>query len=180
MTDMQSRDDRIRMMITDDLDIVLAWRNHDDIRRFMYTTHKITMPEHQRWFELAARSPHKHLLIFEANKSPMGFIQLDQLRGGPVAEWGFYAAPDAPKGIGKRLGKTALRYAFETLGLHKICGQALSYNESSIRFHDALGFQKEGLLKEQHFDGQNYHDVICFGLLISEWQSNFNKSENYV
>ena len=104
----------------------------------------------------------------------MGFVQLSQVHGGPVADWGFYAAPDAPKGVGRRLGNAALKYAFETLGLHKICGQSLIHNESSIRFHYALGFQQEGLLKEQHYDGQNYFDVMCFGLLVSEWQSIFN------
>ncbi len=163
--------DRMRLMTSDDLQRVLSWRNHPDVRRYMYTNHEITLSEHQRWFEQASRDPEKHLLIFDVHEDPMGFVQLHQPRGAPIAEWGFYAAPDAPKGTGRRLGQAALCYAFEQLGLHKLCGQALAYNEPSIRFHRALGFEQEGLLRDQHHDGQRFHDVLCFGLLASEWQT---------
>lgn len=162
--------DHIRVMTADDLHLVLTWRNHPDIRRYMYAQHEIPLSEHQRWFEQASQNPHKHLLIYTVEESPMGFIQLSQLNSTPVADWGFYAAPDAPKGSGRRLGRAALKHAFEHLGLHKICGQALAYNVPSIRLHLALGFQQEGLLRDQHYDGQTYHDVLCFGLLTSEWQ----------
>jgi UDP-4-amino-4,6-dideoxy-N-acetyl-beta-L-altrosamine N-acetyltransferase len=163
--------DRMRPMTTDDLALVLSWRNHPDIRRYMYTQHEIALTEHQSWFERASENPHKHLLIFEDGLNPQGFVQMTQLGGGPVAEWGFYAAPDAPKGTGRRMGKAALRYAFEQIGLHKLCGQALAYNEPSIRFHRALGFQQEGLLRDQYYDGQCFHNVLCFGLLNSEWRA---------
>lgn len=163
--------DRMRPMTADDLALVLLWRNHPDVRRYMYTQHEITLTEHQSWFEQASENPHKHLLIFEADSSPLGFVQMTQLGGGPVAEWGFYASPDAPKGTGRRMGQAVLRYAFEQIGLHKLCGQALAYNEPSIRFHRALGFQQEGLLRDQHYDGQRFHHVLCFGLLNSEWRT---------
>lgn len=162
--------DRMRPMITDDLALVLSWRNHPDIRRFLYTQHEIVLNEHQSWFEQASENPLKHLLIFEAGSIPQGFVQLTQSCGCKVAEWGFYASPDAPKGTGRRMGQTTLRYAFEQMELHKICGQALAFNEPSICFHRALGFLQEGLLRDQYYDGQGFHDVLCFGLLKSEWQ----------
>lgn len=170
MTHTSATQDRLRPMTTDDLHRILSWRNHSDVRRFMYTQHEIPLDEHQRWFEQASKNPHKHLLIFEAEGSPMGFVQLSQLSRSPIAEWGFYAAPEAPKGTGRRLGQAALRYAFEHLKLHKVCGEALAYNEPSVRFHRALGFQQEGLLRDQHYDGQAFHDVLCFGLLTTEWR----------
>lgn len=172
MTDQTSIHDRVRLMTNDDLHRVLGWRNHPDIRRYMYTQHEIAMEEHQRWFERAAQDQSKHLLIFEVGATPFGFIHFSQLSNGVIADWGFYVAPDAPKGYGRRLGRAALDYAFGELHLHKICGQALAFNERSIRFHRSLGFQQEGRLREQHFDGQQYHDVFCFGLLQPEWQPN--------
>jgi len=163
-------DDRVRLMISDDLHQVLSWRNHPDVRRCMYTQHEITMEEHRHWFEQASQDQRKHLLVFEADATPLGFIQFSQLGGSAIADWGFYAAPEAPKGYGRRLGRAALDYAFGQLNLHKVCGQALAFNERSIHFHRALGFQQEGRLREQHFDGQQYHDVLCFGLLQPEWR----------
>lgn len=163
-------DSMLRPMALADLEMVLAWRNHPEVRRYMYTQHEITLDEHRRWFELSAANASRHLLVFEAAGVPLGFINFNLLGGGEVADWGFYAAPDAPKGSGRQLGQAALQYAFTTLGLHKICGQALAYNERSISFHRRLGFQQEGLLRDQHFDGERYHSIICFGLLQQEWQ----------
>jgi RimJ/RimL family protein N-acetyltransferase len=62
-----------------------------------------------------------------------------------------------------------LRYGFQTEGLHKIYGQALDFNLPSIQFHRALGFQQEGVLRDQHRDGASYHAIVCFGLLQAEW-----------
>jgi UDP-4-amino-4,6-dideoxy-N-acetyl-beta-L-altrosamine N-acetyltransferase len=160
----------IRLMRSTDLDLVLAWRNHPDVRRYMFTKHEITMEEHLRWFEHSAQDKEKYLLIYEPYANPVGFIQFSKLPGSAVADWGFYAAPDAAKGSGRQLGLGALDYAFCHLNLHKVCGQALAFNEPSIRFHRALGFHQEGLIRDQHFDSQQYHDVLCFGLLRSEWQ----------
>lgn len=157
-------------MSAPDLERVLTWRNHLSVRRYMYTQHEITFAEHTRWFERVSTDANYHLLIFEVNDKPLGFINIHQIAAGGIADWGFYMAPEAPKGIGKQLGLAALHYAFTTAGLHKICGQALAYNERSIRFHQSLGFLEEGLQREQHFDGQHYHDVLCFGLLANEWQ----------
>lgn len=163
---------RVRPMTQEDLERVLTWRNHEDVRRYMYTQHEISLAEHTRWFERASQDSSRHLLVFECNTMPLGFINLHQIAPGGVAEWGFYVAPDATKGTGRQLGQAALHYAFIHAGLHKLCGQSLAYNERSIKFHCSLGFQQEGILRDQHFDGQNYHDVVCFGLMASEWQLN--------
>lgn len=153
-----------------DVERVLAWRNHLEVRRYMYTPHEITLDEHQRWFERARQDRRKHLLIFETDKQPMGFVSFRELGSNGIADWGFYVAPDAPKGSGRELGRAALDHAFNDIKLYKVCGQALVFNERSIRFHQSLGFQRQGTLRDQHFDGEHYHHVICFGLLSHEWQ----------
>jgi UDP-4-amino-4,6-dideoxy-N-acetyl-beta-L-altrosamine N-acetyltransferase len=139
----------------------------------MLTQHEISADEHARWFTQASLDPHQHLLIFEWQGQALGFVSLRELASGGVAEWGFYAAPDAPKGSGRLLGQAALTYAFGQLNLHKVCGQALAFNQRSIGFHLALGFAQEGILRDQHFDGSDHHAIICFGLLATEWQANF-------
>lgn len=159
-----------REMTKADLDLILQWRNHPEIRRHMYTTHEITREEHALWYSRASVDPRKHLLIYEKNTNPLGFVGITMLNDGRIAEWGFYASPNAMKGTGKDLGDAALSYAFNTLQIYKLCGQALASNERSIRFHERLGFQREGRLRHQHFDGSTYIDVICFGLMHTEFQ----------
>jgi UDP-4-amino-4,6-dideoxy-N-acetyl-beta-L-altrosamine N-acetyltransferase len=159
-------------MVHADLSLVLSWRNHPEVRHGMYSQHEITPHEHQQWFERTLADPKKHLLIFEVNHQALGFVNFNETGNGGIADWGFYVAPDAPKGSGRQLGHSALGHAFTQLKLHKICGQVLEYNERSLKFHKTLGFQQEGILCEQHFDGEGYHNVICFGLLCHDWQSN--------
>jgi UDP-4-amino-4,6-dideoxy-N-acetyl-beta-L-altrosamine N-acetyltransferase len=154
-----------------DLEQVLSWRNHPDVRRYMYTTHEIGLDEHRKWFAGASTNSATDLMIYENEGQARGFVNITRTPCPKLADWGFYLAPDAPKGTGRSLGGLALAYAFGVLGLHKICGQALSFNERSITFHKALGFTKEGDLRDQHFDGDEFHDVVCFGLLKYEWQT---------
>lgn len=162
----------IRHMHEDDLAMILKWRNHSEVRRYMYTQHEITENEHATWFASASRNIHKHLLIFEMDAVPTGSVTLNCQDNNKIADWGFYLAPNAERGSGTALGCAALDYAFDQLGIHKICGQAIDFNERSIRFHQRMGFSIEGTLRDQFFDGQDYHAVLCYGLLRSEWHSN--------
>lgn len=159
---------RIRGMLAADLERVLAWRNHPEVRRYMLKQHEIQMAEHRSWFERAMSDQTRRLLIAEEGETPLGFAQFSNVAQGAAADWGFYVSPEAQKGSGRKLGICALNFAFETLQLHKVCGQALRFNEASIRFHLRLGFQQEGVLREQHRIDNTYHDLICFGLLSNE------------
>ena len=154
-----------------DLEKVFEWRNHQEVRRFMYTQGEISMDEHISWFERASVDPKRHLLIYQVGDQPLGFINIHEIAVGGIANWGFYAAPDSPRGTGSALGYAGLQHAFQTLSLHKICGQAIAFNARSIRFHMKLGFMKEGVLQQQHYDGEKYHDVWCFGLLADTWRT---------
>jgi UDP-4-amino-4,6-dideoxy-N-acetyl-beta-L-altrosamine N-acetyltransferase len=156
-------------MTENDLDRVLEWRNHPDVRSFMYTTAEITPEEHSAWFARSSADPKAHLLIFEINGHPLGFASFRESTDREIAEWGFYMAPDAPRGNGRLLGQTALAYAFGKLGFQKVCGEALVGNTRSIKFHENLGFNREGLSKNQHFDGEEHHDVAHYGLVKSDW-----------
>lgn len=158
-------------MTNADLEQVLAWRNEPDIRRYMLTQHEISLTEHRQWYERNSQDPTRRLLIVEEDGMALGFVHFSGVAPGGIADWGFYAAPGAAKGSGHKLGVTVLNFAFGTLGLHKVCGQALDFNEASIRFHRKLGFQQEGVLRQQHKGADGYHDLICFGLLREEWNS---------
>lgn len=161
----------IRALTSDDLPVVLTWRNHPDVRRFMFTQHEISLDEHRQWFAKTRTDPTRRLLIVEDGRDPIGYVQFSSVTCGGVADWGFYARPEAPRGSGYKLGVTALNYAFGSLNLHKVCGQAIDSNLASIAFHLRLGFAEEGMLRDQQRIDGKYHSIICFGLLAHEWQA---------
>lgn len=162
---------RVRAMTEADLGLVLAWRNHADIRRYMFNTKTVTEDEHRRWFERATADTERALLIFEREGQAAGFASFSCGPHPRVADWGFYAAPGAPKGTGRALGNAALQHAFDHLALHKVCGLVMGSNTRSVNLHLGIGFRQEGLLREHHFDGSSYQDVLCFGLLSREWRA---------
>ena len=162
----------IRPLAEPDLDRVLGWRNHPAVRANMLTRHEIGREEHRAWFARTSSDASRCLLVLERDGAALGFVQFSDVSEGGAADWGFYAAPDAPQGTGSKLGELALAHAFGPLALHKVCGQALDSNEASIRFHLRLGFRQEGVLREQHRVGGAYRDLVCFGLLRGEWSHN--------
>jgi UDP-4-amino-4,6-dideoxy-N-acetyl-beta-L-altrosamine N-acetyltransferase len=155
---MTTHADTLRPLAEADLPLVRAWRNHPGVRQHMFSTHEIAEAEHQQWF---------------ARQQAMGFVHFSGVAPGGVAEWGFYAAPGAPRGTGRALGQAALARAFGTEQLHKVCGQVLAGNTASLALHRRLGFAEEGVLRQQHRSdgpaGAHYHDVFCFGLLRADW-----------
>jgi UDP-4-amino-4,6-dideoxy-N-acetyl-beta-L-altrosamine N-acetyltransferase len=161
---------QIRKVTEQDLPMVLAWRNHAKVRRYMFTQHEISLDEHRNWFAKASQDHSRSLLIVEEHKQAIGYVQFVSVENGGVANWGFYARPDAPKGTGRKLGVMALNHAFGQLKLHKVCGQAIASNQASIAFHQRLGFTLEGVLRDQQRIHEAYHSLHCFGLLSTEWQ----------
>ena len=160
----------LRALREDDLAMVLDWRNHDDVRQWMFNRQVIALAQHQAWIEQARHETDRCLLVFELVGIPSGFVNLHPVTPGGIAEWGFYRAPDAPPGSGRLLGKATLDHAFGVAGLHQVRGRVLGENAASIRFHQALGFCFEDTLPAHHHDEDGDHDVLIFGLSASAWR----------
>jgi UDP-2,4-diacetamido-2,4,6-trideoxy-beta-L-altropyranose hydrolase/UDP-4-amino-4,6-dideoxy-N-acetyl-beta-L-altrosamine N-acetyltransferase len=159
----------VRPMVSGDLEMVRRWRNHPDIRVNMYTKHEVGQLEHRAWFERSSQEQARHLLIVEGDGDPLGFVSFTEVGSPGVAEWGFYAIPDAPRGTGRKLGHLALDYAFDVLNVEEVRGEVLASNERSIAFHIALGFKEELTRSEQNIEGDGPTVVIHFTLMAEEW-----------
>lgn len=74
------------------------------------------------------------------------------------------------RGIGYEAGKLILKYAFETLKLHRIyCG---THEENRAMRHLALawGMRLEGKRRDAIFKNKKFADVVEYGLLDNEYQ----------
>ncbi|SFG19231.1 UDP-4-amino-4,6-dideoxy-N-acetyl-beta-L-altrosamine N-acetyltransferase [Neptunomonas qingdaonensis] len=163
---------KLRSLSEKDLELVLSWRNHSDVKKWMFSLDNITLENHKRWFISCQDNPAKKLYVLDTGKDICGFIQFD-LSGDPEnpnIEWGFYRAPDSPAGSGTLLLKLALQKAFVELNANKVIGKVLSYNLASRHVHEKLGFEQEGLLKRHHFLLNDYYDVYCYGLTKQHWK----------
>lgn len=161
---------QLRPVKRHELELIRSWRNAPEVRTYLFSTHEISADEHRRWFERSCADTGRRLWLYEHEGQCSGFMQLSDVVSGGVAEWGFYNAPGAPRGSGRAMGWLALEKAFREEQLHKVFGQTLAGNAASIRFHLALGFRAEGVLREHHRDSEGaYHDIHCFGLVRHDW-----------
>src|SRR2546426_514975 len=62
-----------------------------------------------------------------------------------------------------------LKYAFESLDLHRIEADVDPRNDASIRTLEKLGFQREGILRERWQTNGGIQDALFYGLLRHEW-----------
>jgi len=158
----------LRPMSEADLLLVLGWRNHPQVRDHMFLQHEINFDEHLCWFNTASVDESRRLLIFEVDSVPLGYVNFS-LGDLDEAVWGFYIAPDAPKGTGRLLGKTALDYVFGPLGIKCLWGNVLSTNVASQNFHIRLGFTLENTLTSSSTDTAKASEVKRYMLTVRAW-----------
>jgi RimJ/RimL family protein N-acetyltransferase len=69
-----------------------------------------------------------------------------------------------------------LKFAFDSLNLHRLEADADPRNAASISCLQRQGFQQEGYLRERWLVGGDIQDALFFGLLQKEWRSRFEPS----
>jgi UDP-4-amino-4,6-dideoxy-N-acetyl-beta-L-altrosamine N-acetyltransferase len=78
--------------------------------------------------------------------------------------------PDLPPGTGTEMGRLALGFAFETLGIRKLCGEAFAFNRASVAFHRKLGFRQEGIWRKHRLKNDKHEDIVSFALFRDNWR----------
>ena len=120
-----------------------AWRNHPSIRAMMFQPDPIPLPQHQAWFAAQLANPSFKMYVYTLGGTPQGYGSLKRIAPNEY-EWGFYLAPDCPRGSGNgsAMCNLLLQRAFGELGASTVHGQALRHNAASIALHRKLGFRQ--------------------------------------
>ncbi|MCH7786633.1 MAG: GNAT family N-acetyltransferase [Chloroflexi bacterium] len=90
-----------------------------------------------------------------------------------VAEIGIMLGDESVRGRGyaSEMVQLAVDYAFDVLNMRKLVAGAHSENHASLRCFERLGFQQEGVFREQHFMDGRYYDIVRLGLFKRDyWQ----------
>ena len=164
-------DCRLRPMNEEDLELVLLWRNSEKIRSNMYRDKVISIEEHRAWFKKVTHENGSLHFIFEYKGKPVGVVNANQIDMTNMrCVWGFYIGDEeAPKGCGSAMGYLALDYLFDKLGMHRIIGEVIEFNEASLKYHKKLGFIEEGRFEDHCRRKHRNYDVISLAVLADEW-----------
>lgn len=148
--------------------MVLGWRNHESIRKWMYSDTIISIKEHADFLSNLIRDENNFYWVAE-NKDGLflGTISINRVDFKQKhAYMGIYSNPfNEIKNKGHLLIQCIKKLAFEIAGLHTLKLEVIANNQKAINFYKKSGFNEEGRLKEFVFKDGQWHDVIVMGIM---------------
>jgi len=113
-------------------------------------------------------------MIIEAEGRPIGDIDLFHIEPrnrNALVGLGIWREEDRGKGYGADALRSALRWAFRHLNMHRIELSVEPDNRRAVRVYEKLGFVKEGLRREHHFDDGCFRDEMIMADLRREFEA---------
>jgi RimJ/RimL family protein N-acetyltransferase len=154
----------------------VAWFNHPEITRTLLTHRPINLRAEEQFIDKALQNE-RDLVLGIATLASDRLIGVTGLKDidyrnrhagfgitiGEKEEWG--------KGYGTEATRLVVAHAFETLNLNRVWLHVYEYNERGIRSYEKVGFQKEGILRQETYREGRYWDTIVMAILREEWDA---------
>lgn len=122
-------------------ELVLSWRNHENIRKWMVNSEPIGEEEHLAFIETLQDLSHKLYFLVQYNGENYGVIYLTDINThAHSAELGIYANPDL-HGVGKILMRVLLDHA-KTLNIVLLIADVFSDNERAKNLYKIFDFKE--------------------------------------
>jgi len=126
--------------------MILEWRNHPEIRKWMYNQNEIKLKEHLKFIEsLKGRQDKLYFLVKKDDKKigVVDFYDIDTKK--KECESGLYTNPFKKiSGRGKLLIEVWIKYAFNVLKLNKLKLEVFEENEKARNLYKKYKFQEVG------------------------------------
>ena len=100
------------------------------------------------------------LMVLRRDRPEVRAAELSVLIGN-ADRWG--------EGIGTDALNTLLDACFGGWNLHRIWVRSEAWNGRAHRLYRRCGFRQEGVLRQAAFLDGRYEDVLCFGILFTDW-----------
>lgn len=78
------------------------------------------------------------------------------------------------RGLGTRVVRTLLRFAFLKLNLHRVELEVYDFNPRAMRCYEKAGFRLEGTRRQALYRDGSYHDIHRMGTLQEEFQKSLS------
>jgi RimJ/RimL family protein N-acetyltransferase len=168
----------LRPLSVDDVPLLTKWINNEETRRYLNRRFPLADLDEKAWVEkscVLSRAPSDIVMIIESkeDKCPIGTMGLHSINwvdrnavtGTILGEKKFHG-----KGYASDAKMTLLKYAFETLGMHKIISYAFAKNTKSIEYSKRCGYAIEATLKEELFHEGAWEDMTVLACFYEDWK----------
>jgi RimJ/RimL family protein N-acetyltransferase len=167
---------RLRAIEPEDAEAAHASGQDTEMDRLVDATHlpNSRVVARQRAEQAAARDPEAdqaELMIETLDGKAVGSLSVGHTdRRNRVFGFGIGLGRDHwRKGYGTEAVVLLLRFYFGELGYQKVDVGVYDFNQPSIRFFEALGFEHEGRRRRAYFTRGKYHDLVLLGMTSEEF-----------
>jgi len=155
----------IRRITEDDTDLIVDWRNREDVREHFFFREKFTRQMHEKWLreKIATGLVEQFIVCLKDGDRPVGSSYLRDIdRDKMTAEYGIFIGEADARGIG--LGSDILTatmdYALNELKLKKVRARAISDNLASIHIFEKYGFKIDETIRNVTCSDANIVDMV--------------------
>ncbi|NYI04120.1 GNAT family N-acetyltransferase [Allostreptomyces psammosilenae] len=169
----------------DDLDDLHAYRSRPDVHRYLYTEpadradSEANLRKKSRWTVVAENEPLVLAAEWRATGRVVGEVNLVlRSREHRQGEIGYVFHPDFHgRGFATEASRVMLAVAFDSLGLHRVCGRLDARNTASARVLERLGMRREAHLRENEWVKGEWTDEVVYAMLAREWAARRDPAE---
>lgn len=164
----------IRTLEISDTDLIINWRNKDFVRKNFIYQDLFTRESHLNWYKNMVLTGRVYQFIIEdiAQNKPIGSIYLrDVDMINKKAEYGIFIGEKSAlgQGFGTEAGELLLKFAFESLRLHKVFLRVFSCNKGAISSYQHIGFVQDGFFRDDIKINDQYYDIIFMSILEGDY-----------
>jgi RimJ/RimL family protein N-acetyltransferase len=170
---------RLRAVEKDDLEQFVRWVNDPEVIAGNSLYRPYSFADEEKWYEnMRQAPPDEHPLVIEIRQGGGHWLSIGTLGLFDLqwrvrsAELGIMIGERSywDQGYGSEAIRLLLKYAFETLNLHRVFLRVFEFNQRAIRVYEKIGFVHEGRLRQADYYQGKYIDVLLMGLLRTEWR----------
>ncbi len=122
--------------------VVLSWRNHPEVRKWMFNKNEIPLYEHLDFIESLKKRADRLYYLVKKRKESIGVVDFTDIDYEKKrAHIGLYTDPSL-KGTGKILMETIIRHAFEKMRLKTLIAEVLEENKRAVALYRKFGFKE--------------------------------------
>ena len=148
-------------------EMILEWRNHPDIRKWMYNQDEIKLEEHLNFIDsLKSKKDKSYFLVKKEDKS-IGVIDFTQLVEKISIHMGIYSNPNI-KGNGKILLNIIIDYSFNNLKVKRIFSEVFAENVNAHNLYKKFNFKdiSEKTINNKkvicmELENDDYKELLC-------------------
>ncbi|MFC1770405.1 GNAT family N-acetyltransferase [Candidatus Margulisiibacteriota bacterium] len=164
---------RLREVSPDDTEFILKWRNDEKLGRYLtFSNEKLLRKRHELFLKDYFDRGEDYYFICEKvdNSEKIGTFSIYNIdQHAQKAEIGRCFMTPKNSVYGFEMMMMLLKFAFEHLKLNKIYGIQLESNPV-LECYLACGANKEGVLKDHHWNGQKLDNIVLTAIFKHEFE----------